>query len=258
METAASLLSRLRRGLAEDGLHVVLPVGGSAFDRVAGETGCPSLGELLPGASGAVLVGDGGPSFFARFEALRARSAVATAGAGASAANPLDDYTRQVVERAVRAAWTPDGVASTACFRLLYPFVDAAPALPFQRLGEVAGLPPPGPLGIQIHPSFGPWWAYRALVVVAASLETEPPLSPSCSVCAQPCVEACPGRAVTTAGFSFASCITERTSPAGIACHESCVARLRCPVGSAHRYGQAQLAFHMRASLPLGQPRRRT
>ena len=52
-------------------------------------------------------------------------------------------------------------------FEVFHPFASERVHLPFQRLGRAAGLPPPGPLGVQVHPRFGPWWAYRALVALA-------------------------------------------------------------------------------------------
>jgi epoxyqueuosine reductase len=136
---------------------------------------------------------------------------------------------------------------SAVSFRLMYPFVDARPALPIQRLGQAAGLPAPGPLGIQIHPIYGPWWAYRAVVVLSEALVTEPVLATSCPGCARPCADACPAGAVTAMGFSYERCGGHRmVAPV---CRDSCAARIACPVGSAHGYPAHQLAFHMRASM---------
>jgi hypothetical protein len=64
---ASQILSKARSRLAREGLHIVLPIGRREFDAaVAGIPGA-CLDDLLPGARGALLVGDGGPEFFARF-----------------------------------------------------------------------------------------------------------------------------------------------------------------------------------------------
>ena len=139
------------------------------------------------------------------------------------------------------------------------PSLGSAPVLPFQRLGRAAGLGAPGPLGLQIHPRFGPWWAYRALIAVAADADIvddiiggavdDPPRGDLCVGCPAPCVAACPAGAVRLGGFSIAACHARRlTAPA---CRLSCDARIRCVVGTEHRYSDEQLAFHMAASMPV-------
>src|SRR6185295_6011683 len=116
------------------------------------------LASLMPGARAALVVGSGGGAFFEGF--TRARDA------SDARPNPLDRYTRAVVEEAARAALDPRGVAHVE----LYPFLSAPVVVPFQRLGRAAGLGGPSPLGLQIHPVYGAWWAYRGLVVVDADL----------------------------------------------------------------------------------------
>src|SRR4029078_11508823 len=87
-----------------------------------------------------------------------------------------------------------------------FPFDWAEPLIPFQRLGRAIGLGGPRPLGLQIHPVLGPWWAYRALVVVDRDLAARPPIGNGCAGCDAPCVAACPPHAVARARFSAASC----------------------------------------------------
>ena len=235
------VLGRVRQRLARCGLNVVMPLGGRIFDEIVVSVGGTPSNDLLPGAGGVLIIGDGGPRFFEQFQSLRASP---VHGVG-PARHPLDDYTRQVLNDAVTDALAP--WLGTIRFRLLYPFIGAQPVLPFQRLGQAAGLPGPGPLGIQIHPVYGPWWAYRGLVVLSVSVQADEVLAASCSGCHQPCVVACPPQAVTTAGWSYRLCIAHRRSAPG--CQESCAARGACPVGLDFRYSNQQLAFHMRASL---------
>jgi hypothetical protein len=192
-------------------------------------------------AVSAVIVGSGGRRFFEVF-----RAAAKAAGSD-PAPNPLDRYTRATVLAAVDAALTPAGVA----YRVLFPFLSESPVLPFQRLGRAAGLGPPGPLGLQIHPEFGPWWAYRALVVLAAPLsagESRDAAGDGCAGCDAPCVAACPAGAVLLGGFSVPACHTRRLQAPE--CQLSCAARIRCVRGPQHRYSEDQLAFHMAASMP--------
>jgi hypothetical protein len=120
--------------------------------------------------------------------------------------------------------------------------------IPFQRLGRAAGLAPSSPLGLQIHPVHGAWWAYRALIVIDAALPGAPPLFDACAGCSAPCVDACPGEAVRRDGFSVAACHAHRL--ADEACHRSCAARIACVRAPERRYADAQLAFHMTASMP--------
>jgi hypothetical protein len=184
-------------------------------------------------------VGSGGRDFFAGFRG--------SAEARDGLPNPLDRYTRAVVEGVTRAALEPLGIAHVERF----PFLDPRAGeghLPFQRLGRAAGLGGPSPLGLQIHPSFGPWWAYRALVVVAAELPAATGLGDACAGCPAPCVGACPAGAVRREGFDVPACHARRL--AAEACKLSCAARIACVRGPEHRYTDEQLAFHMRASMP--------
>jgi epoxyqueuosine reductase len=226
-----SLLDGLRSALAEEGLHILLPLEAAAFDQAVPRL---RLEDLLPGAQGALIVADGGGVFFARFRA---------AGGVAFGLDPLDRYTAQVVPRAVVRALDGTGVRHAVFF----PFARKPPFLPFQRLGQAAGMPAPGPLGLQIHPVYGPWWAYRALVVLSRPVPSAPPLEDSCRGCPAPCAAACPGHAVSPEGFVVEDCTARRISDP--ACQHSCQARAACIRGPEHRYPGEQVRFHMSASL---------
>lgn len=169
--------------------------------------------------------------------------------------SPLDRFTRAAI--AAAAAETLRGLSGD--HRLLFPFTDSLPALPFQRLGRAAGLGEPGPLGLQIHPVFGPWWAYRGLIALALSDEAwaaagadAPSVDGGCAGCPAPCVDACPAGAVRLAGFSVVDCHARRLASPD--CQASCVARIRCVRGPEHRYTDEQLGFHMAASMPVVPP----
>lgn len=228
----------LERELGALGLNVLMPLAPSAFDAACSlATPDVRLDRLLPGARAALVVGSGGPTFFDRFarEAPEAHD---------GAPNPLDRFTARVVVAAVAGALSPLAVTHAAYF----PFTGSAPLIPFQRLGRAAGLGGPGPLGLQIHPVFGAWWAYRALVVVDRELPTAPALGDGCAGCDAPCVAACPAGAVAVTGFDVPACHARRLSVD--ACRLSCAARIACVRGPEHRYSDGQLAFHMAASMP--------
>jgi hypothetical protein len=212
----------------------VLPLAAAAFDAACAPVApALTLAALLPGARAALVVGSGGRAFFEGF--ARARDA---------GPDPLDRYTRAVVQEAARAALDPLGVAHAE----LFPFVGESVVVPFQRLGRAAGLGGPSPLGLQTHPVFGAWWAYRALIVLDAELPAAPPVGDGCAGCPAPCVDACPASAVQRSGFVVSACHARRLSAEP--CRLSCAARHACIRGPEHRYNDEQLAFHMSASMP--------
>jgi hypothetical protein len=217
MMTSGEILGRLRDRLGAEGLRIILPVGRAELEGVG-------VHRVLPFAQGAVLVGDGGGEFVGRFLAVPRLG---------EDKDPLDAYTRRCVTRAVGE------VVEGSAFELFFPFATEPVHLPFQQLGVAAGLAPPGPLGVQVHPVFGPWWAYRALVVLAAPMEAEARLAQSCAGCRGPCVNECEAHG--------AGSWSEGARVGPIVCGDACGARLRCPVGPASRYSVEQIAFHARA-----------
>jgi len=216
---------------------VIAPLTAAAFDAACAPVSTLTLDSLLAGARAAAVVGSGGPAFFDRFASGSPESID-------GAPNPLDRFTKRVADAVVGDALAP----LAATHAVYFPFDGAAPLIPFQRLGRAAGLGGPGPLGLQIHPVFGPWWAYRALVVVDRELPAAPEPGDGCAGCDAPCVAACPARAVAVTGFDVPACHARRLSVE--ACRSSCAARIACVRGPEHRYSDRQLAFHMAASMP--------
>lgn len=127
------------------------------------------------------------------------------------------------------------------------------PPHPFQDWAMRAEPVHRSPLGILIHPDYGPWHAYRGALCLAERLALPPPDSrPSpCERCAErPCLGSCPVGAFTRRGYDDAACATHVSSASGGEClGRGCLARRACPVGSAHRYGDHQQRFHMAAFL---------
>jgi len=223
----------LGAALAERGLGVQLPLTAAAFDEAARAAAQPRLRALWTEARGALLVGSAGPVFFERFRAAGATSS----------ADPLDAFTRDEVESCCT------GVLGPGAFALRFPFVNDGAPLPFQALARAAGAPASGPLGLIVLKEVGPWWAFRALILLPFEVPAAPPRQDLCAGCAAPCVRACPGDAVHVDGFWAESCGTSRRH--NPACADQCLARRACPVGASHAYAPEQIAFHMKAVMRL-------
>ena len=160
--------------------------------------------------------------------------------------NPLDRWTRRIV----------DPVAGQARARAIYPFDQPAP--PIQRWAMRAEQLRPSPLGILIHPHYGLWHAYRAVLVFEGDVESghealesireETPVHPCDSCADKPCLTACPVDAFSTAGYDVPACAGYLAGIEGGSCLSAdCQARNACPVGGDWRYCDAQIAFHMAA-----------
>ena len=177
------------------------------------------------------LVGHGGRALWAQVCAERDRGTL-------PADHPIDAWS----VRCVREALTAHFPAARA--HCLYPQpLEAPAALDLQRLGALAGWHHPAPFMVGINAAWGPWFAYRALLLTDAPLTPTPPLATSspCADCAaRPCVAACPGAALEPR-FDLMRCVDYRLA-ADSACALTCRARLACPVAPQHRYDDAQLA----------------
>ncbi|TVO57079.1 hypothetical protein [Denitromonas halophila] len=112
-----------------------------------------------------------------------------------------------------------------------------------QQLGQHAGWHHDSPFKVGIQAELGTWFAYRVALLADTTLHPTPPVrtrSP-CSDCADtPCIRNCPADAMAGGGFALDACIDYRQQP-GSRCADTCVARLACPVGDAHRYDAAQI-----------------
>ena len=188
----------------------------------------PEPGEAgLEGVGTALLVGNAGAAMWEAFEPHID-----------SAPDPLNRWTARVVEP----------IAEAFGARALYPFGE--PHWPFQRWAQRAESLHPSPLGLLIHREYGLWHAYRAALLFPNRLDLprqmgEP--SPCESCAAKPCLHACPVGAFTPAGYDLSSCASHLTSGDADCGHRGCHARNACPVGTAWRYPDDQIRFHMAA-----------
>lgn len=179
-----------------------------------------------------VLIGHGGKTLWASLQA-----------SGVVSENPIDDFSVQTVERWLAG----QGVGH---HEVIYP---GAQAVGLQTLGKLAGWHHPSPFMVGISEDWGTWYAYRVVVLADSDLEpTRPQQSRSpCEQCqAKSCITSCPGGALAGGVFSLDKCVDYRKQPLS-SCRTSCLARISCPVGAAHRYCDEQIrhtyAISMRA-----------
>jgi methylmalonic aciduria homocystinuria type C protein len=128
--------------------------------------------------------------------------------------DPIELY----VERAVAAAF-PGAPAMFSHRRYGGAF------LPFQRVAVAAGVGALAPIGLVIHPVYGPWFALRAIVMCDGSPPATGEVPLACR-CEAPCLDA-----VTRA-------------QAGRDWRLWLAVRDACPRGREHRYSDAQCRYH--------------
>jgi len=219
-------LPELRDALARHGLRVR---GGFA---TGGETDRDLLARA-PWARTLILVGNVGSELWDRSGAE-----IATM----TGPDPLDRWTRAIVEPIAQSI---GGVA-------LYPFA-GPPYWPFQRWAERAEGVRSSPIGIQIHPEYGLWHAYRAAILLPVAMDlSSPEAGPHpCDTCVdRPCLTHCPVNAFSAAGYDVERCVDRVVAvqyEAGSCGDVGCLARLACPVGAALRYRPAHARFHVAA-----------
>ncbi|TVR97838.1 MAG: hypothetical protein EA406_08980 [Rhodospirillales bacterium] len=196
-----------------------------------------SPADRLPAAEGAdaatlVLIGNVGGAMWQAF------AAATDAAARATAAHPLDDWTRVVVAP----------VAARFGARPLYPF-EGPPYHPFQQWARRALALGESPIGPLIDAEAGLWHAFRAALLFPGHLPLPVPVGQAspCATCRErACLTTCPVDAIGRNRTDVAACVDHVQSPAGAACRSGgCRARNACPVGGGFRYPPAQLHFHM-------------
>jgi len=208
----------------------VLPAGAMAVRGAFhpdGADGVPAVAGRPAGTL--VLLGWTGGAQWAAF--------AGSAEAGDGRAEPLDRWTRRLV----------DAAAAALGARAVYPG-EGPPFWPFQRWAMRAEGIAPSPLGLLIHRDWGVWHSYRAALVLAGRLDlvAVPARASPCDGCARPCLEACPVAAFDGAGYDAAGCAAHLAGP--VECLEDgCRARVACPVVPPVPYGAAQMRFHMAA-----------
>ncbi len=191
----------------------------------------PEASDGVPGeARFVILIGNAGPDMFRRF--ARERDPKRT---------PLDDWTRDVVT----------ALAGDLSARAVFPFEKPYP--PMLTWARKAGAGHVSPLGLNIHPAYGLWHAFRAALLfpVVFDLPVQSSGPHPCETCAsKPCLTACPVNAFSPGTYDTGACARHLKSEAGAPCMSGgCLARHACPVGQGFAYSPAQAQFHMQKFL---------
>jgi epoxyqueuosine reductase len=190
-----------------------------------------------------VVVGNGGGDFWSAFSAFAERNP-----GWRERANPLDDFTREIVEREIAPVVRESGVRCVA----VYPFVQAGPSLNFIELARLAGLGGPSIIGVVLHPVYGPWIAFRAALIVDVEIDWAGPaigFDPCPGCVPRSCITACPASAVAfPSGWDIPKCLTHRVEVEAD-CAPRCHARAGCVIGPEHRYPEDELAYHQGRAL---------
>ena len=178
-----------------------------------------------------ILIGNAGPDMFRRFARERDPSG-----------DTMDGWTRHAVAR----------LAQDLDAKAVYPF-DMDPPWPFLSWARRGGAGHVSPLGLNIHPAYGLWHAYRAALLfpVVFDIPAQSAGAHPCETCtAKPCLTACPVSAFDGTRYDVEACAGHLKTPLGEDCtSRGCLARHACPVGQRFAYAPAQAQFHMRAFL---------
>jgi len=144
--------------------------------------------------------------------------------------NPLDDY----VERSLRCALQDLGYA----YRIYFAHHVDEEMVSMLHAAEASTFAQRSPAHLALHPTLGPWFALRALVVVDhASSWVSDPGPDLCSSCNAPCVKA------LNDALSDASSSSLKEGM-GTSWKRWVKVREACPLGRDKRYSDAQIRYH--------------
>jgi epoxyqueuosine reductase len=241
------LLETVRAAAAPWGLNLVAAVSVARYEA---EGAAPATVRAMTqrGARSIIVVANGGGDFwraFTRYAGVRS--------GWLERPDPLDDFTRAIVEDTVAPTVRAAGVSCAS----VYPFASDPPRLNFMQLGRLAGLAGPSIIGVVVHPVFGPWIAFRAALLIdvvldapSAALGFDP--CPTCA--ARSCVTGCPAQAVSYEnGWDLPGCLKFRVEHERD-CAPRCHARAACVLGPEYRYPAAELAYHQGRALKVMRP----
>lgn len=188
---------------------------------------------IQPSERQLILFGHGGRRLW---ECVRA--------SGIGGENPIDDYSILTVAR-----WFAEQLPGHR-YRLLFP---GEQPIGLQALGQLAGWHHPSPIMVGVDRQWGSWYAYRAVVIADTDLQPSIPQTrrSPCPDCRErPCISACPAGALRDGRFDLDTCSRFRLQ-ADSPCSAGCLARQACPVGSEHRYDDAQIRHSYSRSLAV-------
>ena len=198
----------------------------------------PTDADLIPGdVETCILVGTSGAQFWRSFSSERP-----------AGADGVEAWTRGVLEK----------IAADLGAKVLLA-LSGPPFLPFFEWAKRSEPVTESPIGPPIHPVYGLWHAYRGMLLFQEKIALpDAPLRTSssqdmspCYTCAdQPCLRACPVKAVKGDIFDVAACSGFVSTVEGADCLSTgCRARRACPIGKDYVYEPAQALHHMQGSL---------
>src|SRR5208283_3937585 len=241
-----ALLDQIRSAAAISGLNLVAATPAHRYDAAVKPEN--QVGVIAPGARSIVVIGNGGGAFWKAFG-----SHAETNPGWMTRYNPLDDFTRIVIDRDIAPVLAQSGTAHT----IIYPFMSSGPTLNFMEAGKAAGLSGPSILGVVVHPAYGPWIAFRAEIVLNESIDApgEAYQFDPCPACIpRTCITSCPAEAVSVdKGWDIPKCLTHRVEEEAD-CAPRCHARAGCVLGPEHRYPDEELAYHQMRALRAMRP----
>jgi epoxyqueuosine reductase len=240
------LLRLIRDAGTPYGLNLVAAVSAARYDRAV--IARAQAAAISTDARSIVVIANGGGAFWA------AAKRYASAHPGWwDREHPLDDFTREVLEHEIIPQVAALGLRCTP----VYPFGGDGATLNFMELGKIAGLAGPSILGVLVHPTYGPWIAFRAALLTNAELDApgEAAGFDPCPACtARSCIPACPVGAVSfPAGWDIPRCLEHRVEVEPD-CAPRCHARVGCVLGPEHRYPDDELAYHQMRALRTMRP----
>ncbi|HLH76970.1 MAG TPA: hypothetical protein VKV28_09225 [Candidatus Binataceae bacterium] len=231
-------LEFIRDRAARCGLNLVAALAVTRYDAVVPEAA--RLGPIEPQARTVVVIGNGGGEFWRHYQRY-----LKLHPEHAARADPLDDYTRTLVNEELVAPLADRAIRA----RALFPFVQEPIAVSFMDLARLAGLGAPSLLGLLVHPTYGPWIAMRAALLIRLELDAAGPAlnfdpCPQCT--SRACIAACPTAAIGRDGWNARRCVDYRLMAA---CADACHARVACVLAPQARYSAEELAYHQEHSL---------
>ena len=245
------MIDAVRRAGAPYGINLVGAVAAARYDdAVVPAYRTTALdAETVPfSPRSIILIGNGGGDFWRAFRAHAERNP-----GWRDRANPLDEFTRVIIADEIVPAVKTVGAKCA----VIYPFMSTGATLNFIELAKIAGLGGPSLLGVVIHPTFGPWIAFRGALIIDRDLD-EPGEAigfdpcPGCT--ARSCIDACPTGAVAyPGGWDIPRCLAYRVESEP-ECASRCHARVECVIGREHRYPDDELEYHQRRALAAMRP----
>jgi hypothetical protein len=224
------LLDTAQDILAVLGLNLHGVVDAERYDDLVGKDRRSST--LFPGTKSVWVIGSGGATLWEGFLAALHEDPTRLY----TQPHPFDAHVRRCVA-------TADPSLGGSPHRWFHATADADVHLDFRVLAQLAGLGSESRLGLLIHPEFGPWLGLRAAcflteyVPETGSMEFDP-----CPPCDAPCVSACPANALGAGRWDVDICGGFHVTDTD--CDSTCHARLACPVGTVHRYPEAERVYH--------------